>query len=69
MIDEMPRRHIRNWDDWFDGKVHMLTQSEHFPEIDPEVFRRRAVSAARRRGYRIETSRAKGEPVIHLKRK
>ena len=67
--DVMPRRHIEWREEWFNGRVHALSQDTHFPGVDPEVFRNRAKVAARRRGYRIETSKAEGRPVIYLRRK
>lgn len=67
IADEMPRRHIEWRAEWFDGRVHAIETRQH--GCEPEVFRRRAISAAYRRGLRIETSRKPGESVIYLKRK
>lgn len=65
--DDIPRRGIRCWDQWFDGRMHTIETRQY--GCDPEVFRNRAKVAARRRGYRIETSKAEDRPVIYLKRK
>ena len=66
--DDFPRRHIEWRAEWFDGRTHAIETLQRFG-CDPEVFRRRAISAAYRRGLRIETSRKPGEAVIYLKRK
>jgi hypothetical protein len=43
---------ICDWDEWADGKWHALVVGEDTPEIPVDVFRKRACSAAKRRGRR-----------------
>ena len=57
VVDKMPPKGRRKypWDEWFDGRTHMLTKGEHF-HCKPETMAHAARDAGRRRKLDVDAS-------------
>lgn len=63
-----PRRSGYPWDEWFDGRVWVLSQEDGDFDVDVESFRSTVKAAAIRRGHRVITQSDPSGGILRIQK-